>query len=114
MPGYGRSSLPAEMSLAPQANKPNVSTEVAVRDFAAAVDHVLKRRGVDQINLMGWSWGTAIAGKYTSEHNDKVHRLVLFAPLWIFRKDAVIAPAPDAQGKDALALGAWRLISKEV
>jgi pimeloyl-ACP methyl ester carboxylesterase len=112
--GYGRSTRPPEMSQPPDANPPIVSTEDAVRDFATAVDHVLKRRGVDKINLMGWSWGTAIAGKYTSEHNDKVHRLVLFAPLWIFRKDAVIAPAPEATGKDAPALGAYRLVSKEV
>ena len=112
--GYGRSTRPAEMSAPPEANKPIVSTDTAVRDFATAVDHILKRRGVAKINLMGWSWGTAISGKYTSEHNDKVHRLVLFAPLWIFRKDAVIAPAPEATGKTAPQLGAYRLVSKEV
>jgi pimeloyl-ACP methyl ester carboxylesterase len=112
--GYGRSTRPPEMSLPPEANKPIVSTEVAVRDFGAAVDHILERRGVDRINLMGWSWGTAISGKYTSEHNDRVNRLVLFAPLWIFRKDAVIAPAPEAAGKSAPPLGAYRLVSKEV
>jgi pimeloyl-ACP methyl ester carboxylesterase len=112
--GYGRSTRPPEMSAPPEANRPIVSTDVAVRDFGTAVDHILKRRGVDKINLMGWSWGTAIAGEYTSEHNDKVHRLVLFAPLWIFRKDAVIAPAPDAAGKSAPQLGAYRLVSKEV
>ena len=112
--GYGRSTRPPEMSLPPEVNKPIVSTEVAVRDFASAVDHVLERRGVERINLMGWSWGTAIAGKYTSEHNDKVHRLVLFAPLWIFRKDAVIAPAPDATARDAPSLGAYRLVSRDV
>ena len=112
--GYGRSTRPPEMSLPPEANEPIVSTEVAVRDFATAVEHICKRRGVDRINLMGWSWGTAIAGKYASEHNDKVHRLVLFAPLWIFRKDAVIAPAPEATARDAPALGAYRLVSKDV
>jgi pimeloyl-ACP methyl ester carboxylesterase len=112
--GYGRSTRPPEMSRPPEANKPVVSTEVAVRDFAAAVGHVLKRRGVDKINLMGWSWGTAIAGKYTSEHNDRVHRLVLFAPLWIFRKDAVIAPAPQATDKHAPVPGAYRLVSTDV
>src|ERR1700710_752216 len=112
--GYGRSTRPPEMSAPPEANKPIVSTEVAVRDFGTAVDHVLKRRGVARINLMGWSWGTAIAGAYTADHNDKVHRLVLFAPLWIFRKDAVIAPAPGATGKDAPPLGAYRLVSKDI
>lgn len=109
--GYGGSTRPPEMSMPPEANGPIVSTEVAVRDFSTAVDHVLERRVVSKINLMGWSWGTAISGEYTSEHNDKVNRLVLFAPLWIFRKDAVIAPAPEAP--TAPKLGAYRLVSKE-
>ena len=112
--GYGRSTRPPEMSLPPEANQPIVSTEIAVRDFGTAVDHVRKRRGVARINLMGWSWGTAIAGQYTSLNNDKVVRLVLFAPLWIFRNDAVIAPAPDASTTNPLPLGAYRLVSKEV
>src|ERR1700712_2773778 len=112
--GYGGSTRPPEMNAPPEASAPVVGTDVAVRDFGTAVDHILKRRGVSKINLMGWSWGTAIAGEYTSEHNDKVNRLVLFAPLWIFRKDAVIAPAPEAAGKSAPSLGAYRLVSKEI
>jgi pimeloyl-ACP methyl ester carboxylesterase len=58
--------------------------------------------------------GTAIAGKYPSEHNDKVNRLVLFAPVWIFRKDAIIAPAPQAASAGVASLGAYRLVSKQV
>src|ERR1700730_18758346 len=53
--GYGRSTRPPEMSAPPAANKPIVSTDVAVRDFGTAVDHILKRRGVDKINPMGVS-----------------------------------------------------------
>ena len=41
-------------------------------------------------------------------------RLVLFAPLWIFRNDAVIAPAPEASATSPPPLGAYRLVSKEV
>ena len=108
--GYGRSTRPPEMNAPPDANRPVVSTETAVRDFGSAVDHVLQTCGVDKINLMGWSWGTVIAGMYTSENNDKVNRLVLFAPLWIFRRDAVLAPAPDAP--TAPTLGAYRFVSK--
>lgn len=32
---------------------------------------------------MGWSWGTVIMGAYTADHNDKVDRLVLYAPTWL-------------------------------
>ena len=81
--GYGRSTRPPEMSQPPEANKPIVSTKVAAHDLGAAVDYILHKRKVSKINLMGWSWGTSIAGSYTSEHNDKIEKLVLYAPQWI-------------------------------
>jgi pimeloyl-ACP methyl ester carboxylesterase len=95
--GYGRSTRPPEMDQPPEANKPIVSTKVAAHDLGAAVDYILKKRKVSKINVMGWSWGTSIAGMYTSEHNDKVNRLVLYAP--------AAANAPP--------LGAYRLVSKD-
>ena len=105
--GYGRSTRPEEMSQRPEANKPIVSTRVAAHDLGAAVDYILNKRKVSKINLMGWSWGTSIAGMYTSEHNDKINRLVLYAPQWIRNEP----PAPAAAG--APPLGAYRLVSKE-
>jgi len=105
--GYGRSTRPAEMDQPPAANKPIVSTEVAAHDLGVAADYILKKRKVSKINVMGWSWGTSIAGMYTSEHNDKVNRLVLYAPQWIRNEP----PAPVAA--DAPPLGAYRLVSRE-
>ena len=104
--GYGRSTRPAEMSQPPETNKPIVTTEVAAHDLGAAVDYILRKRKVAKIDVMGWSWGTSIAGLYTSEHNDKVSRLVLYAPQWIRNEP----PAPAAAG--APPLGAYRLVSK--
>jgi pimeloyl-ACP methyl ester carboxylesterase len=92
------------MSQPAEANKPIVSTKVAAHDLGAAVDYILHKRDVARINLMGWSWGTSIAGSYTSENNGKIRKLVLYAPQWI-RKDP---PAPSAQ-----PLGAYRLVSKD-
>ena len=71
------------MSQPPEANKPIVSTEVAAHDLGVAVDYILAKRKVTKIDVMGWSWGTSIAGSYTSEHNDKIEKLVLYAPQWI-------------------------------
>jgi pimeloyl-ACP methyl ester carboxylesterase len=105
--GYGRSTRPAEMSQPPEANKPIVSTRVAAHDLGAAVDYILNKRKVSRINLMGWSWGTSIAGMYTSEHNDKINRLVLYAPQWIRNEP------PAAAAANAPPLGAYRLVSKE-
>src|SRR3984893_10124757 len=105
--GYGRSTRPAEMSQPPEANKPIVSTKVAAHDLGAAVDFILRKRKVSKINVMGWSWGTSIAGLYTSEHNDKVKKLVLYAPQWVRNEP----PAPAAA--NAAPLGAYRLVSKD-
>jgi pimeloyl-ACP methyl ester carboxylesterase len=107
--GYGGSTRPAEMMKPAADNKPIVHTDVAAHDLGAAVDHILAKRKVAKIDLMGWSWGTSIAGLYTSEHNDKVNRLVLYAPLWIFKSDTPVAVAPQTQ---AASLGSYRLVSR--
>lgn len=88
--GYGRSTRPPEMEQPAAANPPIVRTETAVKDVGAAVDFILKRRGVQKINLLGWSWGTSIMGWYTAQHNDKVHKLVLYAPQWLRQTPSLV------------------------
>jgi pimeloyl-ACP methyl ester carboxylesterase len=80
--GYGGSTRPPEMEKPAAENPPIVRTDVAVEDVAATVDHILARRGVTKLNLMGWSWGTTIMGRYATQNSDKVNRLVLYAPAW--------------------------------
>lgn len=63
--GYGGSTRPPEMNRPAQENQPVVDTATAARDVRSAIAHVLQKRGVQRINLMGWSWGTAIMGSYT-------------------------------------------------
>jgi pimeloyl-ACP methyl ester carboxylesterase len=91
--GYGGSTRPSEMDKPAAENPPIVRTDVAVRDVGAAVDHILARRGVNKLNLMGWSWGTAIMGRYATQNSAKVNRLVLYAPPWI-RKGPTSTPEP--------------------
>jgi pimeloyl-ACP methyl ester carboxylesterase len=107
--GYGGSTRPAEMDKPAADNKPIVHTDVAVHDFGVAVDHILAKRHVAKLNVMGWSWGTTTVGSYTSTHNDKVNRLVLYAPLWLFKEDPSASASPQAQ---ADKLGAYRLVSR--
>ena len=57
-----------------------VNTHVAANDVNAAVDYIRKLRGVDKINLLGWSWGTTVTGLFTMQHPQKVKRLVFYAP----------------------------------
>ena len=102
--GYSKSTRPASMDGPSSEGTPVASTVEAARDVGAAVDFILQRRGVRKINLMGWSWGTSIMGLYTTSHNDKVARLVLYAPQWLSTK-ATPAGAP--------ALGAYRTVTRK-
>jgi pimeloyl-ACP methyl ester carboxylesterase len=92
--GYGGSTRPPEMEQPAAENPPIVRTAVAVKDVAATVDHILARRGVTTLHLMGWSWGTAIMGRYAAQNSDKVHRLVLYAPPWTSAAPATGTQAP--------------------
>ena len=103
--GYGGSSRPPEMEKAAKENAPLVTTDVAVRDVGAAVDYIMKQRGVAKLSLLGWSWGTSIMGTYTAANNDKVGKLVLFAPLWLRTTPLLI-------GGDG-PLGAYRTVAKD-
>jgi len=103
--GYGRSTRPPEMDTPAAEHDPIVRTATGVKDVGAAVDFIRKRRGVDKLNLLGWSWGTSIMGWYTVQNNDKVAKLVLYAPQWI-RNTASLT---DSGGK----LGAYRSVSRD-
>src|SRR5256712_8578995 len=92
--GYGRSTRPPEMEKPASENPPIVRTDVAVKDVEAAVDHILARRGLTKLNLMGWSWGTAIMGRYAAQNNGKVDRLVLYAPPWTREAPTTGSQAP--------------------
>ena len=103
--GYGRSTRPPEMDKAAKDNAPLVTTDIAVRDVGAAVNYIMKRRGISKLSLLGWSWGTSIMGTYAAANNDKVDKLVLYAPLWLRNTPLLI-------GGDG-PLGAYRTVNRE-
>jgi pimeloyl-ACP methyl ester carboxylesterase len=80
-------------------------TPDAAKVVGQVVDFITRRRGVEKINLMGWSWGTSTMGLYTSTHNDAVNRLILYAPQWLARTPALIG----GNGP----LGAYRSVSRD-
>jgi pimeloyl-ACP methyl ester carboxylesterase len=103
--GYGRSTRPPEMEQPADQNAPIVTTDVAIRDISSAVDYILGTRGLPRLNLMGWSWGTTTMGGYAAANNDKVEKLVLFAPVWLRDTPSQLA----GQGP----LGAYRTVAKD-
>lgn len=103
--GYGKSTRPPEMSQPPDKNGAIVRTDQAVKDVGAAVNFILKRRGAYKLNLLGWSWGTSIMGWYTTQNNDRVNKLVLYAPQWLRNTPALT----DSGGK----ISAYRSVPKD-
>jgi pimeloyl-ACP methyl ester carboxylesterase len=101
--GYGRSTRPAAMQAPAADNPPQVRTETAAADVAAAVDFILRRRGIAQLNLIGHSWGTRIMAAYACGHNERIVRLVLYAPGWIRSTPSLTDPGG--------ALGAYRTVT---
>ena len=51
-------------------------------DINAVVDYVRALRHVDKVTLVGWSLGGPRAAGYTSQHPDKVQKLILLAPAY--------------------------------
>jgi pimeloyl-ACP methyl ester carboxylesterase len=104
--GYGFSTRPKEMSEPADRNDPLVRTETAVKDVGSAVDFIRKRRGVDKINILAFSWGSRVGGWYTAQNNEKVNKLVLYAPGWIRTGGTSLT---DQGGKAT----AYRTVSKD-
>ena len=103
--GYGKSTRPAAMDQPALQNKPIADTDTAARDYAAAANWVRKRRGIEKLNVVGHSWGTAITALYTTRHAEHVNRLVLYAPVWLRKTPSLT----DSGG----ALGAYRTVTIE-
>lgn len=103
LPGYGRSDRPKEMDGPAEAAGPVITTETAILAVAAVVDFIRATNGVDKLNLLGWSWGTAIMAGYAQAHAARVEKLALFAPLWLIEGAPPFAVTP----------GAWRGVTRD-
>ena len=109
--GYGRSTRPAAMSAPSDQNAPFSRAENAVVDVADAIDFIRARTGADQVDLVGWSWGTVISGMYAAEHGDTLKKLVLYAPVYSHQDPEDGAWLADPANPDQLKpLGAYRTV----
>jgi pimeloyl-ACP methyl ester carboxylesterase len=95
--GYGRSDRPADGF--------SVTTDAAVRDIAAVADYIRAQRGVEAVDLFGWSWGGSTTALYAQRNPSRVRRLVMFA-------GGAGAPNRAAQQPTAL-LEAWVTSTRE-
>ena len=109
--GYGRSTRPPQMSEPPDQSPPIVDTETAVQDISAVVNHILARRNLQKLDLLGWSWGSVTVAGYTAANPGKVERLAMYAPLWLIETaSASKVNAPQGAYRTVLrdaALNRW-------
>jgi pimeloyl-ACP methyl ester carboxylesterase len=69
--GFGRSTRP----------EPHLRTEEAALDLQAVVDQVCAMRGVAQVGLLAWSWGTQYAGQFVMAQPHRVRRYAAYAQM---------------------------------
>ncbi|VEI18968.1 Esterase/lipase [Serratia plymuthica] len=98
--GYGGASRMASFDAPALENPPSARAEVAAGDLGNAIDFILKRQDLTQLNIIGMSWGGTVSALYTTLNPWKVRRLTLIAPQWLQEGK----PALDPGG----AIGAWR------
>ena len=75
--GFGRSTHP----------EGPMTTLEASSDLGAAVDYVLKLRGVQKVDLLGWSWGTQYGGMFVMAAPQKVNRYIAYAQMHVNSPD---------------------------
>jgi pimeloyl-ACP methyl ester carboxylesterase len=84
--GYGSSTRPPLMdtpSAFPQAKAP-IHSDVTVNNVERVVDFISNLRGVKKVHILGWSLGASReAPIYTIHSQDRVVKLVLFAPAYM-------------------------------
>ncbi len=75
--GFGRSTHP----------ETHMTTQEASEDLNAVVDYVLKLRGAQKVNLLGWSWGTQYGGMFVMANPQKVEKYVSYAQMHVDSPD---------------------------
>ena len=113
MTGYGKSARPKmndpcnvgpaqQKTLIPKTLKepckPSYPFQLVSRqsehdELDRVIEYIRQLRGVAKINLLGWSGGGFRTGTYTSEHSDKVEKLVIYASSNYSRKNPSTPPA---------------------
>jgi pimeloyl-ACP methyl ester carboxylesterase len=80
--GFGRSSRPAPGAPGCPADRPFGNAAEGVADVADAVRFLCHDRRHTEVVLIGYSWGTILAGRFVTAHPDAVNRMILFAPIY--------------------------------
>jgi pimeloyl-ACP methyl ester carboxylesterase len=72
-----------------------VSSRTEWDEIETIVEFIRELRGVEKVNLVGWSTGAPRAGGYAALHPDKVGRLLLYGPSQFFDREEAPAAMPE-------------------
>jgi pimeloyl-ACP methyl ester carboxylesterase len=111
--GYGSSVSGSVMDEEPARNPPFAGVDAAVEDVTAAVRLILEHRGAAALDLIGFSWGAVVAGRFAGAQPAQVARLVLYAPFFASANLSSMNRISDPSHRERLApgFGAYRLIT---
>jgi pimeloyl-ACP methyl ester carboxylesterase len=76
--GYGRSSRP----VARPADRPFSTAAESVADVADAMRFLRHERRHAEVVVVGYSWGTILAGRFANAYPGAADRMILFAPIY--------------------------------
>ena len=108
--GYGRSVWPGLET----ARGPIARASEVIHDIDDAMRWIAARHGVQQVALVGGSWGSVTTAIYAgAQGQGRVARLVLYAPIYAERNDTWIAELQDPTAPGTLnpALGPFRRVT---
>jgi len=103
--GYGKSDRPSAMNEPAEDHPPICDTRVAVDDVSRAIAFIQGQRNIRQLNLIGYSWGTVIAGTCAGEQPESILKLVLCGALWV--------TAGASTGLAPATLGSYRTVDAQ-
>jgi pimeloyl-ACP methyl ester carboxylesterase len=133
MTGYGKSARPKmddpcnvgpaqQKTLIPKTLtepcKPSYPFQLVSRqsehdELDRVIEYIRQLRGVAKANLLGWSGGGFRAGTYTSEHPEKVDKLVIYASSNYSRKNPSTPPAVLPQPGFPITIQSRELAEKQ-
>jgi pimeloyl-ACP methyl ester carboxylesterase len=68
------------------------NSDYAAEDIAAAAKLIAETSKTENLDVLGWSWGTVTAGRFAAKYPNLVKKLVLYAPIIMGRGKADVAP----------------------
>ncbi len=80
--GFGKTTYPPAFPKRPQEAAPTVRAEEVLGDVEAVVALARRQNGGRPVDLLGWSWGALVAGRFAGERPEAVRRVVLFGPVF--------------------------------